>query len=321
MPDYFSKRPFGKTPYHVTPLCVGAAPLGSMPQAFAYEVAEPQALATLRTCFKSPINFLDTAASYGDGESERRIGVVLKELGGVPAGCVIASKADRDFSNGDFSGDQMKRSVERSLKLLGVDFLPIMHLHDPEWTTFENVMSKGGPLEVLQKFRDQKVVGCLGIAGGPVDMEIQYVKTGAFDALITHNRYCLINRSADKLLSLAHDMGMVVLNAAPYGSGVLAKGPAAYPRFAYQEATPLVMERVRKWDELCRTANVPLASAALQFSLRDPRITSTIVGVSKAERIQQTLDLAAVKVPDDLWAKLDAVGYDMDDPEATRWKK
>jgi D-threo-aldose 1-dehydrogenase len=101
----------------------------------------------------------------------------------------------------------------------------------------------------------------------------------------------------------------------------LAKGPQAYPRFAYQEASPVVMERVRKWDELCRGANVPLAAAALQFSLRDPRITSTIVGASKAERIQQTLDLAAVKIPNDLWAKLDAVGFDIDDPEATRWKK
>src|SRR4051794_23775474 len=94
MPDYLARRAFGKTPYQVTPLCVGAAPLGNMPEAFAYEVGEAQALATLRAFFKSPINFLDTAASYGDGESERRIGVVLKELGGLPAGFVIASKAD-----------------------------------------------------------------------------------------------------------------------------------------------------------------------------------------------------------------------------------
>ncbi|MEI7688267.1 MAG: aldo/keto reductase [Planctomycetota bacterium] len=315
-----AKRPCGKTPYSITPLCVGAAPLGSMPESFAYEVSEPQAFATLRAFFQSSINFLDTAASYGDGESERRIGLVLKELGGVPPGFVIASKADRDMKSGDFSGDQIKRSVERSLRLLGVDSLPIMHLHDPEWTTFENVMSKGGPLEVLQKFRDEKVIGAIGMAGGPVDMEIRYVKTGAFDALITHNRYCLINRSADELLTLAHGMGMAVFNAAPYGSGVLAKGPTAYPRFAYQEASSVVMERVIKLDALCKAANVPLAAAALQFSLRDPRFTSTIVGVSKPERIQQTLDLAAVKIPDDLWGRLDAVGFDVDDPEATRWK-
>src|SRR5262245_38029498 len=122
MPEFLAKRPFGKTPYSVTPLCVGAAPLGNMPETFKYEVGEEQARTTLRAFFKSPINFLDTAASYGDGESERRIGLALKELGGIPPGYVIASKADRDFKTGDFSGDQIKRSVERSLRLLGVDF-------------------------------------------------------------------------------------------------------------------------------------------------------------------------------------------------------
>lgn len=313
-------RPFGKTPYKVTPLCIGAGPLGSMPEAFAYEVSETNALETLRAFFKSPINFLDTAASYGHGESERRIGVVLKELGGVPPGVVIASKADRDFKSGDFSGEQIKRSIERSLKLLGVDFLPIMHLHDPEWTSFENVMGKGGPLEVLRKFRDEKVIGCIGMAGGPADLMLRYVQTGAFDALITHNRYCLLNRASDHLISVAHEMGLAVLNAAPYGSGILAKGPDAYGRFAYQDASEEVLARVRRMDAACRAAGVPLAAAALQFSTRDPRITSTIVGVSKPERIQQTLDLAAVKIPDDLWAKLDAAGFDTEDPEKDRWK-
>lgn len=314
-------RPFGSTSLQVTSLCIGGGPLGNMPEAFAYEVAEAQALDTVRAFFRGPINFLDTAASYGDGESERRIGLVLQELGGVPEGYVIASKCDRDFRTGDFSGDQMKRSIERSLKLLGMSSIPVMHLHDPEWTTFENVMSKGGPLDVMRRFRDEGLVGCLGVAGGPVDLMAQYVETGAFDALITHNRYTLINRSADFLLTLAQNRKMAVLNAAPYGSGVLAKGPAAYPRYAYQDASGPLMDRIRAMDAVCREHGVPLGAAALQFSLRDPRITSTIVGVSRPERIAQTLELAQTKIPDDLWAKLDAVGYDEVDPEADRWKK
>src|SRR5713226_4040660 len=87
----------GTTGLRVTPLCVGCAPLGNMPETFAYEVAEEQALATLRACFQAPINLLDTAAAYGDGESERRIGMVLRELGGVPSGYLVATKADRDL--------------------------------------------------------------------------------------------------------------------------------------------------------------------------------------------------------------------------------
>jgi D-threo-aldose 1-dehydrogenase len=63
---------------------------------------------------------------------------------------------------------------------------------------------------------------------------------------------------------------------------------------------------------------VPLAAAALQFSLRDPRVVSTIVGVSRPERLAQTLELAQQPIPASVWPALDAVGYDTADPEANR---
>ena len=312
-----AQRALGSTGLKVTPLCIGCAPLGNMPETFAYGVSEEQALATVRSTFNSPINFLDTAYSYGDGESERRIGLVLKELGGrVPDGYVLGTKADRNLQTGDFSGAQMRRSLERSLKLLGLSKLQLVHLHDPEHTTFENVMSKDGPLEVLQQCQREGLIEHLGVAGGPIDMEIQYVETGAFSVVITHNRYTLLNRSAEPLIEIAHKRGVAVLNAAPYGSGMLAKGPSAYPRYAYQEANADLVECAFKMEALCQEHGVPLAAAALQFSLRDPRITSTIIGYSKPERIQQTLDLAATAVPDALWARLEALMPEGGGPEA-----
>jgi D-threo-aldose 1-dehydrogenase len=165
-------RRFGSTELHVTPLCVGCAPLASMPSVF-YPVPEEQALATLRAVFQSPINFLDTAAGYGDGESERRIGMVLRELGGLPPGYILATKADRDFQTGDFSGEQTKRSIERSLRLLGVDRLQLVHLHDPENNTFEEIMAPGGAVEVLQEYKRAGAIGALGVAGGPIDLMMQ----------------------------------------------------------------------------------------------------------------------------------------------------
>jgi D-threo-aldose 1-dehydrogenase len=320
MPTFLPLRSFGKTPLRVTSLCIGCAQLGNMPDAFAYEVAEEQALSTLRACFQSPINFLDTAASYGDGESERRLGLVLRELGGVPAGYVLASKADRDMKTGDFSGDQIKRSVERSLKLLGLDKIQLMYLHDPEHAAFDDIMAPGGPTQTLLQFKEQGVLQQVGMAGGPIDLMIRYIQTGVFEAVITHNRYTLMNRGAEPLLDIASKMGIAVLNAAPYGSGILAKGPDAYPRYAYQSADAELVERVRKMDALCKRYQIPLAAAALQFSLRDPRITSTILGLSRVERISQTIDLAHIPIPNELWPKLDAVGFSTDDPEATRWK-
>ena len=97
-------RPLGNTGLSVTPLCIGGAPLGDMPETFAYSAPEDQALATVRAAFASPINFLDTAAAYGNGESERRIGLVIREMGGLPDGFVLATKGDRDLHTGDYSG-------------------------------------------------------------------------------------------------------------------------------------------------------------------------------------------------------------------------
>jgi D-threo-aldose 1-dehydrogenase len=314
------RRTLGVTGLQVSPLCVGCAELGNMPETFAYSVPEERALETLRAAFGGPITFVDTAAAYGDGESERRIGRALRELGGLPAAFVLSTKADRDLQSGDFSGDQIRRSIERSLRLLGLERLQLVFLHDPEHTTFELAMARGGPVEVLQRFHTEGVIEHIGVAGGPIDLLMRFVDTGAFEAVITHNRYTLLNRSAQPLIDMAFERGMGVLNAAPYGSGLLAKGPEAYPRYAYTPAPGDLVERARILAEVCRRYGVPLPAAALQFSTRDPRITSTIVGMSRPERVRQTVELAAYPIPDELWVQLDEYAGPPVDPEAVRWR-
>ena len=291
----------------VSPICVGCALLGNMPETFEYSVSKQRAFDTLRTVLESPLNFLDTAASYGDGESERRIGEVLEEIGGLPEGCVLASKADRDLMTGDFSGEQMRRSVERSLRLLGLDRLQLVYLHDPEHETYEHMMAAGGPVEVLLGLKDEGMIEHVGVAGGPIDLMIRFVETGLFEAVITHNRYTLVNRTAEPLLGVAAQLTVAALNAAPYGSGILAKGPDAYARYEYREAPQEMVATVREMEGACREFGVPLAAGALQFSLRDPRIVSTIVGISRPERVEQTLELAAYPIPEELWERLDSM--------------
>jgi len=307
VPDPTTHRPFGQTGLSVTPICVGCAPLGNMPATFTYSVPEDRARATIRASFGSPFNFLDTAASYGDGESERRIGLVLRELGGVPPGYVVATKADRDLHTFDFGGAQMRRSVERSLRLLGLDRLDVCYLHDPEHASFADITRPGGALDVLQQLTADGVVQHLGLAGGPIDLMLRYADLGCFEAVITHNRYTLLDRQAEPLLDLASRRGVAVLNAAPYGGGILAKGPRSYPRYMYREAPPAFIDRARRMEAACARYDVPLAAAALQFSLRDSRITSTIVGMTYPERLEQTLALARTPVPDDLWAELERI--------------
>jgi D-threo-aldose 1-dehydrogenase len=309
IPDPSSRRPLGRTGLFVSPVCVGCAPLGNMPETFEYSVSEQRASETLRSVFESPINFLDTAASYGDGESERRIGWLLEEIGGLPEGYVLATKADRDLQTGDFTGEQMRRSVGRSLELLGLERLQLVYLHDPEHESYEHMMAPNGPVEVLMGLKEEGVIEHLGVAGGPIDLMIRFVETGLFEAVITHNRYTLVNRTAEPLLEVAAERGVAVLNAAPYGSGILVKGPDAYARYEYREAPREMLEQVRAMERACGEFGVPLAAAALQFSLRDPRVVSTIVGMSRPERVEQTLELAVHHVPDELWSTLDSLAF------------
>jgi D-threo-aldose 1-dehydrogenase len=320
-PSSVAWKRFGRTGHRVPIIAVGCAPIGNMPEAFAYGVSEEDALATVRATLDSPIPYLDTAALYGDGESERRVGLVLRERGGLPEGAVLQTKAGRDPVTNDFSGDTVRRRFERSLELLGVDRVEFVYLHDPEHTTFAEATAPGGPVAVLQDLKEQGAIGYLGVAGGPIPLELRYVETGLFDAVITHNRYTLLNRSAEPLIQYAAEKEMAVLNAAPYGSGLLAKGPEAYPRYAYQQAPPAMLDQVAQLRAIAERYDVPLAAMALQFSTRDPRITSTIVGMSKPERIQQTLALLAHPIPTELWREVNSVPYATDDPEVGRFTR
>jgi D-threo-aldose 1-dehydrogenase len=302
------RRPFGQTGILAPPLCLGCAPLGDMPRTFNYRVPEERALATVRAAFGSPMNYLDTSNSYSNGESERRIGLVLRELGGVPTGAIVQTKADRDPATGDFSGPRMRRSLEESLARLGLDRLDIVFLHDPEQAPFEELMAPGGAVETLQALQREGIIGHLGVAGGPIDLLMRYVETGAFAAVLTHNRYTLLDRTADPLLSFAAARGLAVLNAAPFGGGMLAKGPESFPRYAYRDAPAALVERARQIAAICQEYAVPLPAAALQFSTRDPRITATVVGLTHPERIAQTLALYQHPIPAELWSRLAPLG-------------
>jgi D-threo-aldose 1-dehydrogenase len=189
-------------------------------------------------------------------------------------------------------------------------------LHDPEHISWEDAWAKDGPIETLQSLKDEGLIGHLGVAGGPIDMEIRYVESGAFEAVITHNRYTLLNRVADPLLTIAAERDLAVLNAAPYGSGILAKGPTHYPRYAYRKADEVAVQRAYVFEEICSHHGVPLAAAALQFSLRDPRIHNTIVGMSRPERVQQTLEFAQWDIPDACWDELLVVPFDETEPDS-----
>ncbi|MEW9871657.1 aldo/keto reductase [Arthrobacter sp. HS15c] len=293
-------RTLGRTGLSVSAVCVGTSSLGSHPAPQGTDTA----VATIRRVLEGPFNFIDTSNEYGQTNSERRIGQALAEGGGLPEGVVVATKVDPIRGVSDFSGDRVRRSVEESLERLGLDRLQLVYLHDPEKITFEEGTAAGGPLEALIELRDQGVIGHLGVAGGPIDLELKYLATDVFDVVISHNRYTLVDQTAEPLIQDAMERGVAYVNAAPFGGGMLVKGPDAAPNYCYRPASEAIIARVKQMEAICKEYGVPLAAAALQFSTRDPRVSSTIVGMSEPGRVEETVRLAEWDIPEDFWTRI-----------------
>lgn len=305
-PGSLARRRLGRTGLDVSTVCIGTAAWGVTAPHHEMVVPEADAIATVQAAFDTSVNFLDTSNNYGDGESERRIGRALAEVS-VPDDFVIQTKLDRDPVTDSFSKDRLERSLEESLTRLGVSKVPILFLHDPENTTFEAAMAAGGAVDTLCAMRDAGYARFIGISGGPARLLRRFVDTGVFDIVQTHNRFTLVDRSAEELIAAASAAGIGVINAAVYGGGLLARWPRTTSRYHYREAPAPVLAAVDAMGRACESYGVSLRAAALQCSTRDERIGSTVCGVTNPTELSDTLVQLNVEIPDELWLELDSL--------------
>jgi len=302
------RRSLGNTGIEVTAVCFGTGPLGNVPEQYGREVVTSEAVATVEAVLDSPIRFIDTANCYGqEGAAERRLGEAFRAHGGLPDDIVLATKVDPDPQTKDFSGRRVQESFEESLERLGIDRVPLLYFHDPERSTFEEATASDGPVAALVALKDSGRVGFIGVAGGSDASLRPYLDLGVFDVVLSHNRYTLVDRSAEKLFVDAHDSGIGVVNAAPYGGGFLAKRRQAHGTYGYREADERVARAAVGMQAACDRYDVPLAAAALQFSMRAPFVDSTVVGASAPERVQATLEYAALDIPQALMDELESL--------------
>jgi D-threo-aldose 1-dehydrogenase len=298
-------RPLPGTSLTVTAVTVGGSPLGSIPRLYGRDVSADEGIATVRAMLDSPIRCIDTSNGYSDGESERRIGAAIAAAGGLPDDVVVMTKVDP--CGRDYSGDRVRASVEESRERLGMEHLPLVHLHDPETFDVAELGAPGGAVDALVRLKESGVVGAIGLAGGRVQDIARYLALGVFDVLLVHNRWTLLDRSARDLLDEAVDRGMGILNAAVYGGGLLAAPGSAQPTYGYRPAPPETLDAVAAMQRVCAAHGTDLRTAALQFSLRDPRFASTVVGMSHPSRVQATLDAASQSLPEEIWPELEAL--------------
>ena len=313
------KNKIKDTGLEITELSFGTSSLGSMPDTYGYEVSEDRAQKTLNRFFQGPVNMLDTSRNYAMGESEKRIGRAIKENGGWPKDFLLSTKLDRNMDTLVLDKNRARESLEESLKTLNVDSVDVLFLHDPEYAKdITDITKKDGAMDELFKIKEEGLAKAVGVAMGKVDIMFPLLKDWDFDVIINHNRYTLINREANEMYDYASSKNIAIFNAAPYAGGVLAKGPDNFKKVTYQDATEEKLAPAREFEKVCKKHNVELGAAALQFSLRDNRITSTICGVTSVESIEKNLAWANAEISGEFWDEVLKLPFSSNDPESDR---
>lgn len=298
------KRMLGHRGLPVTSVCIRIGPVDTHSGQLKFRTGLETAVATIQRVLEGPFNFMDASGEYWQGaEGSRRISRAIHEAGGLPDGFVLTSRVGPALGL-DFSGDSIVRAVEESLQRLRLDSLPLVLLQDPEGLSLKAATAPGGPLGSLVGLRDQGLIRHLAIEGGPVDLQLKYLATDAFDAVFSHTPYNLMDRAAEPLIQNAVSREVAFVNAAPFTGSLLLQGAGTPPRRTNWERSPARLERSDKMRLICAAYSIPLAAAALQFSVLDPRVASTIVGVSTPSQAEFVADLAQWKIPAAAWDDL-----------------
>jgi len=328
MPDPADTRQLGRVSLRVSLLGFGSGPLGGLIKA----TDDAAARDALKAAHDAGLRYVDTAPLYGSGLAERRVGDALIDLGrkdfviSTKVGRILkprrddpATPAPTTFHGAlpfnvefDYGYDGVMRSFEDSLQRLGTDRVDILLVHDINrkyqgdriHDRVKEVMTGGH--RALEELRSQKVIGAFGAGINDLEVCTMLMREGDFDCFMVPGRYTLLNRDAAKeFLPECHRRNIGVLLAAPYESGILATGAVPGAMFNYVPATPEVLQRVRKIQDVCDAHGVTLAAAALQFPLRQPMIASVVVGMRSRAEVLQNAAWMKEKIDEAFWNELE----------------
>ncbi|MGX5682258.1 aldo/keto reductase [Schumannella luteola] len=316
-------RTIGRAPA-LTALGLGTSALGNLYR----ETTDDEAAAAVATMWDAGVRYFDSAPHYGLGLAEQRLGsalqgrprdeyVVSTKVGRalVPTPENVGQLDDDGFHvpaafrrEWDFSRDGILRSVEQSLKRLGLDRVDVLYLHDPD-NHWAEASTTG--IGTLIELRDQGVVSAVGAGMNQSGMLADFVRECDVDLVMLAGRYTLLDQSAlDDLLPLALERGVGVVAAGVYNSGLLSKAVVSDDAFYEYRAAPAeVLERARAIARVCESYGVTLPDAAVQFPLRHPAVVSAVLGARDGAQAQSGVERAAAEIPDALWLELEEQGY------------
>ena len=274
---------------------------------FGDDVPLERAQATLRRAFDRGVTHFDLANNYGPpyGSAERNFGTIFaRDFRPYRDELVISSKAGYDmwpgpYGRGGGSRKYVIASCDQSLQRMGLDYVDIFYSHRfDETTPLEETM---GALDSLVRSGKALYVGISSYSGERTREAAAILRSMGTPLLIHQPSYSMLNRWIEEdLLDAAGDEGAGIIAFSPLAQGMLtnkylngipegsraSQGKSLDPELLTEES----LRHVRALNDMAQVRGQSLAQMALAWALRDPRVTSVLVGASSAEQLDNSLD-------------------------------
>lgn len=276
----------------------------------------------IRFAYDHGVNYFDTANAYTKGEAEKVLGRCLKEF--PRSSVVVLTKVWAPMGDGPndrgLSAKHIREQCDASLRRLGMDYVDIYMCHRPDPST---------PLEeTVRAMEDLSRAGKVlywGVSEWPAPMIVRANATarqlGARPIAVSQPRYNLLYRYPEKLLfptTAEEGIGNVVFSPLAHGmlTGKYRVGEPPAPGTRAADDRQNAIMKAMYWTKQNQEAaqalvalggelGVSAAELAIAWCLRNPNVSSVIVGASSVGQLEQNLKSGDLHIPDDIVTRLD----------------
>lgn len=285
-------KELGNTGLKISEIGYGASSLGGVFHSFD----EGRGIDSVFAAIDAGINFIDVSPYYGHYKAETVLGKALKQ---IPRDkYYLSTKVGRYGEDGkntwDYSAERVTRSVYESMERLNIDFIDIINVHDVEFADLNQIVNE--TLPALVALKEKGLVGHVGITDLQLEnlkWVIEHTPKGTVESVLNFCHYCLNDDKLVDFLDFFEENGVGVISASPFSMGLLTERgvPEWHP------APKALVEACVKAAEHCKAKGYPIEKLAMQFSIQNDRIASTLFSTTRPENLLKNIEY--IKEPAD----------------------
>ncbi|WP_071147309.1 aldo/keto reductase [Bacteroides ihuae] len=277
----------GKTGMKVSNLSFGASSLGGV----FHDIREAEGIRAVFTAVEKGMNFIDVSPYYGHYKAETVLGKALKDL--PRDAYYLSTKVGRYGKDGvntwDYSAKRATESVYESMERLNIDYIDLINVHDIEFADLNQIVTE--TLPALVELRTKGIVKHVGITDLQLEnlqWVIEHSAPGSVESILNFCHYCLNDDKLVDFLDFFESRNIGVINASPLSMGLLSQRgvPSWHP------APISLVEACKKAVQHCSSKGCAIEKLAIQYSVSNPRIATTLFSSANPENVEMNIQYA-----------------------------